>query len=229
MVSKDFLKQISASFIAVICWESLVFLLKRATKLKDMDHAGITNFWFILFFVSINVLSFCFLKRKAAKDKRNTSLLQDKETISIDARETIISELSLEIDHNLKLLHDFWGKIGISSTEKPMTLAQALNKSQRVVAEEPSSKTIHTIRKDYYLTEPPVWHRKIFDKPTSLIVLSEKKKQGARQFYDKLIAITSTYEKLRTSKGATIIGELKNNLEIIITELLNQRNPLEKT
>lgn len=139
------------------------------------------------------------------------------------------ANLSFEIDHNLELLQNFWDKLWGYIETAPMTVAQALAKSQRIVAEDPAAGKIHTIRKDYYLTEPPDWHHKIFDKPTSLAALSEKKQQDTRLFYDKLNTVTSTYEKLRTSKGTTIIEELENNLKTIVTEVFERGNPLKTT
>ena len=109
------------------------------------------------------------------------------------------ANLSLEIDHDLKLLHDFWDEIWGELETSPITLAQAFNKSQQVVAETPSSEKIHAIRKDYYLTEVPSWHHKIFDSTESFHGLSEGEQQDVRQFYDNLGTITSTYENLRTS------------------------------
>ncbi len=169
------------------------------------------NYGYIIFFSCINLLFLLIIFRRLKKNKKDTPSN---------------TELSLEIDHNLNLLHDFWKKVGVSSIEEPMTLTQALNKSQRVVVEDPLLETIHVIRKDFYLTDPPSWHRKIFDKPTSLDALSDGKQQGVRQFYDKLGSITSTYEKLRTSNGESIINELENKLEDIVIETLKRGNPL---
>ena len=39
-------------------WESFKFLLNKIIEYNNMEHAGITNFWFILFFVSVNLLFF---------------------------------------------------------------------------------------------------------------------------------------------------------------------------
>lgn len=139
----------------------------------------------------------------------------------------ITGELLLEIDHNLKLLHDFGKRIGAFSKEEPITVTQGFNKVQQVVTENPSTISIHTISKNFYLAETPIWHHKIFNKSTSLTALSKKKKQAARFFYDKLNTITLTCENLRTSKGATIIRELENNLENIICDVLEQGNPLK--
>jgi hypothetical protein len=106
-------------------------------------------------------------------------------------------------------------------------IAQAFNKAQRIIAEDPSTEAIHTISKNFYLTETLVWHSKIFEETTSLAALSKKEQQDTRCFYDKLNTITSTFENLRTSKGATIVEELENNLETIITEVLDRGNPLK--
>ena len=138
------------------------------------------------------------------------------------------SELSLEIDHNLKLLHDFWKMIGVSLEEEPITVTKGVTKVQQVVAENPSTKNIHTISKNFYLEETPIWHHKIFDESTSLTALSKKKKQAARCFYNKLNTIASTCENLRTSKGATIVRELENNLKTLVSEVLERGNPLKK-
>jgi len=56
MSSKGFLLQILASLIAIPIWELLTFLLKKVGH--NMEHSGITNFWFILFFISVNLLFF---------------------------------------------------------------------------------------------------------------------------------------------------------------------------
>jgi len=152
----------------------------------------------------------------------------DKKIIPTEFGETTTKELSFEIDHNLKLVHDLGKEIGISPTE-PVTLSDVLEKARLVVAENPSPETVHAIREDLYLTEPPTWNCKVFDNLTSLSFLPEKEQQDVRQFYDKLKLITSIYEKLRTSKGESIVEKLENKIESLIAEMLDRGNPLKTT
>ena len=54
---KKLLPQIIPSLIAMAIWELFKFLLNKIIG-NNMDHVGITNFWFILFFISVNLLFF---------------------------------------------------------------------------------------------------------------------------------------------------------------------------
>ena len=58
MTFKKLFFQVLTSLIAVATWELLGFLLNKAIEYSNMEHAGITNFWFILFFISVNLLFF---------------------------------------------------------------------------------------------------------------------------------------------------------------------------
>ena len=74
---KNLFLQILAGLMAIVIWESLKFLLNKITEYSNMEHAGITNIWFILFFISVNSLFFLLYYKysksdysKAQKDKR---------------------------------------------------------------------------------------------------------------------------------------------------------------
>ena len=80
--------QIIASLIAVIIWELFKLLLNKIMA-NNMDHAGITNFWFILFFISVNLLFFLVQLRreklklnKPQKDKNEIKYKQGLNYIS---------------------------------------------------------------------------------------------------------------------------------------------------
>lgn len=58
MDSKKLFQPILPSLIAMAIWESFRFLLNKVIEYNNMEHIGITNFWFILFFISVNLLFF---------------------------------------------------------------------------------------------------------------------------------------------------------------------------
>jgi len=138
--------------------------------------------------------------------------------------------LSLEIDHNLKLLHDFWEeKQGYLN--KPHSLSEAIRGAQQiVVSKAESSITTASIDSIEHDIDLPQWRRKKFDKPASLCGLSAKEKQGARQVYDNLGQITSKYEKIK-ELGIKVVRRtnLDEKFESLVNEVLNQGNPLKPT
>ena len=72
--SKKLFSQVLASLIAVVIWESFRFLLNKIIAYNNMEHAGMTNLWFVLFFISVNLLFFLFLihlDNKKQKDGEN--------------------------------------------------------------------------------------------------------------------------------------------------------------
>lgn len=97
---KKLLLPISASLIAVIIWESLKFLLNKIIEYSNMEHAGITNVWFILFFISVNLLFFLLHLKysksdysKAQKDKS----IAEKEVLPQKSKEyDILDDCVLE-------------------------------------------------------------------------------------------------------------------------------------
>jgi hypothetical protein len=206
-------------------WKGIEKMLSTTTLKFISDNL---LYWFyILGALSLTVYMICSYKKYPFK--RFAFAITEIITLKIFPNKGKRANLSLEIDHNIKLLHEFWEKIGVSSAKEPISITQALNKAKRIVSKKPTAKIFHTIRKDYYLTEPPRWHCKEVDKPTSLDALPEKEQQGVRQFYDKLDAIILIYKKLRTSKESSIIEELENEIETLIVEVLNQGNPLKTT
>ena len=72
MTFKKLLFQVLTSLIAVAIWELLKFLLNKVIGYNNMEHAGITNFWFILFFISVNLLCFLVLYKKATPNHNKT-------------------------------------------------------------------------------------------------------------------------------------------------------------
>jgi len=136
-------------------------------------------------------------------------------------------ELSLEIDHNLKLLHKFWEKFqGFLS--KPLSISECFRRTTQVVIGQSPTETakIGFIESEVL----SCWHRKIFDTPTSLNSLSVDKQQNVRQFYDNLDAITSIYGKV-IKLGDKVVGRTNINekLEDLVVKVLEQGNPLKAT
>lgn len=68
MTFKKLFFQVLSSLIAVAIWELIGFLPNKVVKYNNMDHAGITNFWFILFFISVNLLCFLVLSKKVTSN-----------------------------------------------------------------------------------------------------------------------------------------------------------------
>ena len=139
-----------------------------------------------------------------------------------------IDDLSLEIDYNLKILHDFW-EYKQGYLNKLLSLSAALRGAQQIVVSKTENSittdSVDSIEHDIDLLQ---WHRKEFEKPTSLYSLSAKEKQIVRQFYDNLVQITSKYNKIK--KIGTKVAErtnLKEKLEALVTEVLDQGNPLK--
>jgi len=60
---KRFVAQIVTSLFAIGIWEFLAWVL-RSFKDLDMDHIGIANPWFIVFFISVNLLFWGFSNRR---------------------------------------------------------------------------------------------------------------------------------------------------------------------
>ena len=152
---------------------------------------------------------------------------------SIDKRtnkksQLLTDELSLEIDHNLKLLCDFWEKFkGLLSEH--LSLSEAIRKTTRVVISQSPMETaeIGSIESEIDL---PIWHRKVFGMPTPLVGISNRKKQEVNQFYDNLETIASIYEKIKRF-GYKVVRRtnLEEQLESLVTEVLKQGNPLKNT
>jgi hypothetical protein len=76
MSFKNLFPQILAGLIAVVIWESLKLLLNKTLEYNNMEHAGITNFWFILFFISVNLLFFLLYYRER-KNTNNSKIRKD--------------------------------------------------------------------------------------------------------------------------------------------------------
>jgi len=53
---KGFVVQVIASFVSIVIWELLVWISTFSFRYLDMDHIGIENLWFIVFFISVNLL-----------------------------------------------------------------------------------------------------------------------------------------------------------------------------
>jgi hypothetical protein len=139
-------------------------------------------------------------------------------------------ELSLEIEHNLKLFHDFWEeKQGYLN--KPLSLSRALRGAQQIVVSR-TENSITTDSIDYieHDIDLPQWHRKEFDKPTFLYGLSAKEKQSVKQFYDNLGQITSKYEKIKKLGNKVVRRTILNEkLETLAAKVFEQGNPLKTT
>lgn len=72
MTFKKLFFQVLSSLIAVAIWELLGILPNEIIEYNNMEHAGITNFWFILFFISVNLLCFLVLHKKATPSHNKT-------------------------------------------------------------------------------------------------------------------------------------------------------------
>lgn len=70
---KNFLLQILASLVAIPIWELFILLFKKSLHYNKMEHAGILNLWFIIFFISVNLLFFS-LSRVVRKKKKQRVL-----------------------------------------------------------------------------------------------------------------------------------------------------------
>jgi len=137
-------------------------------------------------------------------------------------------ELSLEIEHNLKLFHDFWEeKQGYLN--KPLSLSRALRGAQQiVVSRTENSITTDSIDSIEHDIDLPQWHRKEFHKSTSLYGLSAKEKQSVKQFYDNLGQITSKYDKIK-KLGDKVVRRtnLNEKLETLAAKVFERGNPLK--
>ena len=144
--------------------------------------------------------------------------------------QAVKNDLTLEIDHNLILLHDFWEKKQ-GYLNKPLSLSGTLHGAQQiVVSKTENSITTASIDSIEHDIDLPQWHRKEFDKPTSLCGLSVKEKQGVRQVYDNLGQITSKYDKIKKF-GDKVVEKthLNERFKTLVTEVLDRGNPLKAT
>jgi hypothetical protein len=98
---KKLFQQILTSLIAVAIWESFRFLLNKAIAYNDMGHAGITNFWFILFFISVNLLCFLVLSKNATPNhnKNRKNDIEYKRSLIVKWR-NMINEVIKEKDED---------------------------------------------------------------------------------------------------------------------------------
>ncbi len=137
-------------------------------------------------------------------------------------------KLSLEIDHGLKMLRDFWEEKQGHSNKSFSFSEASIKKQQIVVSKTKTSITTDSIDSIEHDIDLPQWHRNIFDMPTSLYCLSSKTKQNVRQFYDNLEQITSRYNKIK--KYGDKIAEktnLKEKFETLVTKVIDNGNPLK--
>jgi len=70
---KKFLLQILASLIAIPVWELFILLFRKFLNYNKMEHASILNLWFIIFFISVNLLFFS-LSRVTKKRRKQQTL-----------------------------------------------------------------------------------------------------------------------------------------------------------
>lgn len=91
--------QIIASLIAVIIWELFKLLLNKIMA-NNMDHAGITNFWFILFFMSVNLLFFLVQLRreklKLNKPQKDKDEIEHKQGLNYISGKELIAYWNIE-------------------------------------------------------------------------------------------------------------------------------------
>ena len=82
-------------------WESVKFLLNKTLEYNNMEHVGITNIWFILFFISVNLLSFLVLYKKAIPNlnKNQKEDIEYKRSLIIKWR-NMINEVIKEKDED---------------------------------------------------------------------------------------------------------------------------------
>lgn len=140
----------------------------------------------------------------------------------------IKNDVALEIDQNLQLLRDFWDTFQRFQMA-PSAITQALYNVARIVVDPTIMKTIPR----EFRVDLSRWHHEILEKQTSLVSLSEKEAKNVRQFHYKLDTITSMYEELRSlgksNDDAMRRSELRDQWENIITEVLQQGNPIKTT
>jgi len=87
--------QVLSSLIAVAIWELKVI------EYNNMERAGITNFWFILFFISVNLLCFLVLSKKVApnRNKNQKGDIEYKRSLVVKWR-NMINEVIKEKDED---------------------------------------------------------------------------------------------------------------------------------
>ena len=210
--------------LIVIFYSKIYYLLNKLCSILSIGPFITTtnsiNPYFIIFASSIFVLlvlCITFLSSVFIPVKKSNS------------NKKIKSLLFSEIDHNLKLLQNFWDKLWGCLETAPISIAQGFEKIQQIVINEnqPHTKRVVTMHTDLHSTNSPCWHRKQFDKPTSLDDLLVDEQQSIRQFYDNLEDITSMYEKLRDYKATSLIAKCESGLKILIKTMLTQGNPLK--
>ena len=209
-------------FISVFHTKLYLLINKICTLLSIGHLVTVTNDinpYFIIFTSSIFVLlvsGIAFLSSVFIPVKKDSN------------SKKLLKNLSLEIDHNLKLLQDFWDKLYGNLNTAPMSITNGFKKIPQVVIGEDQSYTgkVITRRADLHSTNSPAWHRKQFNKPTSLDDLLGDKQQSVRQFYDNIEDITSMYEKLRSYRSASLISKCENKLKTFMEKMLERGNTL---
>lgn len=95
MTFKKLFFQVLSSLIAVAIWELKVI------EYNNMERAGITNFWFILFFISVNLLCFLILFKKVApnRNKNQKGDIEYKRSLVVKWR-NMINEVIKEKDED---------------------------------------------------------------------------------------------------------------------------------
>lgn len=95
MTFKKLFFQVLSSLIAVAIWELKVI------EYNNMERAGITNFWFILFFISVNLLCFMILFKKVApnRNKNQKGDIEYKRSLVVKWR-NMINEVIKEKDED---------------------------------------------------------------------------------------------------------------------------------